>query len=118
MTPRLRTMVADGERTILVLDRLGVPVTEARQVDHLDAIAKRMGFAGLMVLAFEVELPDDSQTEGLAVHTDEVTALRWALQALETVPVGGNPGELNPASGPARHLDTLRLLYGRARQQL
>lgn len=118
MTWRLRSMVVDSDRTILVLDRLG-KIGEARAGNvgvDLQSMAERIGLSGGVCFGEEVDLPDDPQPEGLTIHADELAALRWALTALDLTPVGDRPGELRPDSGPAKHLAALRLLIQRAEQ--
>lgn len=121
MKPRLRSMIVDATRTILVLDRVGDvgPEQAARMGDRLTEVAERSGLAGGAVFGFEVELPDDEPapeqvshpalhdgTGRVTVYVDPETidALRWAIGELAELPV---------ATDPTRRLRLLRDLLGR-----
>lgn len=85
MNPRLRSMVIDGDRTILVLDRLPVSPTPGDDQRWNEA-AKRMGASGGMTYGGSIDLPDDPQPEGLTIHADELAALRRLAEVVAGVP--------------------------------
>ena len=96
MTARLRSMVVDGERTILVLDRVGqmTPDHAGRMTGHLQALAERIGVAGAVVFPDDVQLGDDEpapefgntpttlhygDTPITSILTEEAEALRYLI---------------------------------------
>jgi len=101
MTPRLRSMVVDGERTILVLDRLGEadPSKLAPLGEAIHAAAERVGLAGAVVFSFPVELEGEQPQERRELSPGQIAALRWAVEKLD-------------ADAPHAHVDSLRRLLG------
>ncbi len=120
MSPRLRVLRLDADRVMLVLDGLPQMGSDLAQqaAARLDAAAKRAGAAGLMVFDGPVDIPDsDPEPEsGVVLYPDEAAALEWALGELFRMPVGGSPGELHPASEPARQTQALQMLLDRAQE--
>ncbi len=108
MTPRLRSMTIDGERFLLVLDRLGAEPDEAQR---FAATARQMGATGGMVFSGEVQLGDDETVDVAGEHSaglfaDEIEALRWLDASASAVDDGSRPA--------SQHLAALRLLLDRA----
>lgn len=103
MIPRLRSMVIDDRRMVLVVDRTAGTVS----ADVVGSYAKTLGLAGALVFDHEIALPDDEPTEGLTIHADELAVLRWAVAELAEVPFSEDPGP---------RIDALRLLLQRAEQ--
>lgn len=83
MTARLRSMVIDGERSILVYDRAGLlsPEQAGQMTGHLQSAAVRLGLAGALVFVDSVELGDAEETTGGGLYADEIEALAWAIGA-------------------------------------
>lgn len=69
MPPRLRSMTVDADRTILVLDKSDdfAPWVDRAPAlaEGLQRIAERIGLAGAVVFACEIELPDDDLSDGV-----------------------------------------------------